>query len=252
MFSLDETTQVVCTNANPRTELHGDERVRAIDLSFCITGENTLLNRIADGLREHHYYNKDLKAGQEPLPGVLIPLPNLRFPRLPLSYPFAKGEKWRGYRWIWDWGTEGEHVDFTDAVLSNLHYDLMEGGSCKIYFTVQYNGPELTDNALHGELSGLPCLSECYIKLIAPGEIVPAKKGYRAGKPDTPPATDGGGDLLSQDEDDDGSGDGDDDEESSEDAGGGTGPKTPEEALTAAAGGGAANTGGVWPFKDAA
>ena len=197
-FELLTTTQATCTNANSRPELHGDERVRAIDLTFCLTGENTLLDLIQPGLREHHYFNKAMTAGQEVLPGVVIPLPNLRYPRLPLTYQFAKGEKWRGYRWIWDWGTEGEHADFTDVVLSNLHYEIMEGGTCKIFFTVQYNGEELQDNDVYGELSGLAAMGEVYFKLIAPPDIVLAKKGYRAGQPDTPPPRNdtGTGNLL--------------------------------------------------------
>lgn len=198
MFQLTEITEAICTNANTRYELHGEERVRAIDLSFSLTGENTLLDLIQDGLREHHYFNKALKDGQEALPGVLIPLPDLRFPRLPLSYHFAKGEKWRGYRWIWDWGTDGEHADFTDVVLSNVHYELLQGGSCKVHYTLQYNGPELADNEIYGELAGLASMGTIYSKLIAPPELIPVKKGYRAGKPDTPPpaADTGTGNLL--------------------------------------------------------
>jgi hypothetical protein len=201
MFQIEKPTQVTCLKANPRTELHGNEKVRAIDLAFCLTGENNLLNQIQQGLREHHYFNKAAEEGQQSLPGELIPLPNLRFPRLPLSYHFAQGEKWRGYRFIWDWGTDERHVDFTDVALSGLHYDLLEGGSCKVYFTVQYNGEELEDNELYGELSGMASMGDVHIQLTAPAELIPAKKGYRAGKPDTPqqPAGDDGksGDLLS-------------------------------------------------------
>lgn len=186
-FELPELTQVVITNANPRRELHGEEKVRAIDLTFSITGENTLLDLIEPGLREHHYCNKALKAGQETLPEVVIPLPNLRFPKLPLTYRWGgTSDKVRGYRFIWDWGLEGEHVDFTDAVLANLNYEIQEGGSVILKGTVQYNGDELQDNALYGELSGLASEGPVFIKLIAPAELLPAKKGYRAGKPDTP------------------------------------------------------------------
>lgn len=232
-FELPTTIQVACVNANPRTEMHGTELVRAIDLSFKMTGENTLLDRIQPGLREHHFTNNALKDGQEQLPGVLIPLPNLRFPRLPLAYNFAKGEKWRGYRWIWDWGIDGAHMDFTDAVLSNLHYELMEGGSCNVLFTVQYNGDELNDNEIYGELAGLAAIGDVHMQLLAPVELLPAKKGYRAGKPDTQPVTDvtdKGGDLLGGvDEGGAGSADGDDSEED-----------TPEKALRRAHGAGEA------------
>lgn len=69
-FKLELVTKVSVTNANPRRELHGEDKVRAIDLSFSLTGENTLLDSIETGLREHHYFNKALKEGQEILPGV--------------------------------------------------------------------------------------------------------------------------------------------------------------------------------------
>lgn len=160
--------------------------MRAIDISFTLTGENTLLDLLELGLREHHYFNKAVKDGQEALPGVLIPLPNLRHPLLPTSFEYARKQRWRGYRFIWDWGIDGARVDFSDAVLTGLHYDLFEGGSVTIKGKVQYNGDELLDNDLFGELSGLAAEGEIYIKLLAPAELVQAKKGYRAGKPDTP------------------------------------------------------------------
>lgn len=77
-------------------------------------------------------------------------------------------------------------MDFSDAVLTGLHYDLFEGGSVTIKGKVQYNGDELLDNDLFGELSGLAAEGEIYIKLLAPAELLQAKKGYRAGRPDTP------------------------------------------------------------------
>jgi hypothetical protein len=185
-FQLVDVTKITITNANPRRELHGDEKVRAIDLSFVLTGENTLLDLIEPGLREHHFCNKALTAGQEPLPEVVIPLPNLRFPRLPLAYKFANGEKWRGYRLVRDYGLEEESFDFTDVVLASLHYEIAEGGSVKIFGSLQYNGEELADNDLYGMLSGLASEGDIHVKLLAPAELVTAKKGYRAGKPDTP------------------------------------------------------------------
>lgn len=209
-FELAKTTQVLVTNANPRRELHGDERVRAIDIAFSLKGENTLLDLIEPGLREHHYFNRALKDGQEPLPDVAIPLPNLRYPKLPTAFHYAKGEKWRGYRFVWDWGIEGAHVDFTDVVLANLHYEVIEGGSVNIMGTIQYNGEELQDNDVYGELAGLASQGEIYIQLLAPGELMPVKKGYRAGKPDTPAAaqddcgggaTGGAGGMFDDDDD---------------------------------------------------
>lgn len=193
MFQLEKPTPITITNTNPRRELHGEERVRAIDIAWSMTGENTLLDLIEPGLREHHYCNHALKAGQESLPDMIIPLPNLRRPKLPTAYHYAKGEKWRGYRFVWDWGTEEAHVDFTDVVLANLHYELNEGGSVTIMGTIQYNGDELENNDLYGELSGLASEGEISVMLLAPADMMPAKKGYRAGKPDTQPTQEGDG-----------------------------------------------------------
>ena len=114
-------------------------------------------------------------------------------PQLPLAYHYGKGQKWRGYRFIWDWGLNESHVDFTDAVLSNLQYELSEGGSVTIKGAISYNGEELENNDPFGELSGLAAEGEISIKLLAPAELVQAKKGYRAGKPDTPATTPDGG-----------------------------------------------------------
>lgn len=201
-FQLPELTECTCTNANPRTEMHGEERVRALDLTFKLVGENTLLDRIAPGLREHHYRNKAADASQETLPDVVIPLPNLRFPQLPAD---IKWDQWkvRGYRWIWDWGRDAQHVDFTDAVLASLSYSMQEGGSVEVKFTVSYNGDELADNERYGELCGLAAMGKVHIQLLAPAELVPVKKGWRSGKADAP--TDGGAPLL------EGKGPGDDD-----------------------------------------
>ena len=185
-FELTNPTNVVITNANPRRELHGEEKVRAIDLACSLTGPNTLLDVIEPGLREHHYCNKAAKDGQDEIPGLDIPLPNLRHPQLPLLYHYGKGLKFRGYRLTQDWGLDEYHVDFTDVVVSNLQYELSEGGSVTIKWTISYNGEELQDNELFGELSGLAAEGEISIKLLAPAELVQAKKGYRAGKPDTP------------------------------------------------------------------
>lgn len=223
-FELPEVAKVTVTNANPRRELHGEELVRAIDISFSLTGENTLLDLIEPGLREHHYFNKALKAGQEPLPDVIVPLPNLRFPHLPLAYVYTlPGKKVRGYRWIRDFGIEEAHVDFSDVVLATVRYEIQEGGSVTIFGTIQYNGEELQDNELYGELSGLAAEGEIHMRLIAPGELLAAKKGYRAGRPDTPEnkvQTPGQQEL--------GAGGGSEDEEEELD------PNTPEGALAAA------------------
>jgi hypothetical protein len=197
MFEVPEATAMRCTNANPRREFHGEDPHRAIDLTFALTGENTLLDVIAPGLRSHHYCNRAAEAAQASVPDVAIPLPNLRFPQLPTEIRWNQ-PKARGYRWIWDWGREQQHVDLSDAVLASLAYTLQEGGSVDVKFTVSYNGDELADNTLYGELCGMASMGDVHVQLLAPPDLVPVKKGWRSGKVDAPLASDGGGELFSE------------------------------------------------------
>lgn len=199
MFQLETETEAVCTNANPRREFHGKELVRAIDLTFEITGENTLLDVIEQGLRRHHYTNAAADAGQIDLDTVEaanLPLPNLRFAKLPTENIRYGETKTRGYRWLWSWGIEAGHVDFTDVVVHGINYTIQEGGSCTVKFTVTYNGDELSDNELYGELCALASMGKLFIQLLAPPEVIAVKKGYRAGKPDTSSRTDPGQQSL--------------------------------------------------------
>lgn len=186
MFQLTEATEVNITNANPRREMHGEEKVRAIDLTYNLTGDNSLLDLIQDGLRKHHFCNRAADAQQDSLlPDEMAHLPNIRYPNLPTVYHFQKGVKLRGYRFIWDYGLDEARVDFQDVVLANLQYEIFEGGSVEVKGTIQYNGEELQDNILYGDLCGLAAEEPIYIKLLAPATAQVAKKGYRAGKPDT-------------------------------------------------------------------
>lgn len=195
-FELSETTAVVVTNVNPRRELHGEESVRAIDISCVLTTDNTILDELQEGLRAHHFCNRAAEAQQAELPDVLQVLPNLRFPQLPALYPFNKGVKLRGFTLIRDFGVDEEHIRLDDVVLSSISYEIFEGGTVKLKFTIQYNGDELQDNEVFGELSSLASDGEIFIKLLKPAELKVAKKGYRAGKPDTQTAPEKNKDQL--------------------------------------------------------
>ncbi|MGE4243687.1 hypothetical protein [Ramlibacter sp.] len=188
MFQLEAVTKAECISVTARPEFHGEDKVSALSLRFRIKGENNLLDLIEPGLREHHYFNKAMLPGQETVEGIELPLPNLWHPKLPTKYVWGGNDfKSRGYRWVWDWGTEAEHVDFTDAVLSRITYEIHEGGSVDIEFSVAYNGDELENDTLYGELCKLSAKGEVHIQLFAPPDLMAVKKGYRAGRTDTKP-----------------------------------------------------------------
>lgn len=201
MFQLTTTTAVKCVNANPRREFHGEESHRAIDLTFEYDASTDQLDLIAPGLCRHHYCNRAAEAGQGDFADGDRYLPNLRFPQLPTEVRWNQ-VKARGYRWVWDWGREEEHVNLEDAALAALSYSLREGG-LTIKFTVSYNGESIEDNALYGELCGLPSTGgEVHVQLHAPVEVIPVKKGWRSGKIDEPQTVDGGGQLFVPPDDD--------------------------------------------------
>lgn len=203
MFELLSITEITWTNANPRPEFHGEEHVRAIDLSIRIEGANEdLLERIEPGLCVHHYTNRAAKDGQDQLPEMIGALPNLRHPKLPTVYRYAEDEKPRGYTLEIDYGLADRNIVLEDCVRSSLKYETREGGTVVVDLVLQYNGAELEDNATHGRLCGLAGEGKGHIMLRAPLQPIMVKgKGWRSGKADPQPATDGGGELFKQPED---------------------------------------------------
>jgi hypothetical protein len=197
MFQLKEVREVAFTNSNPRSEFHGEDHVRAIDIAMQIEGSNDLLDLIESGLRAHHYMNREADSGQQLLVDALRHLPDLRFPKLTRSHAYAKGEHWKGYRFVIDYGLDERAVDLSDCVLTGLRYELQEGGSVTIGFTVQFNGDELNDDRLYGRLAGLATLGEGHVQLLAPATLLPVRKGWRSGRADTANA-DGGGELFEE------------------------------------------------------
>jgi hypothetical protein len=64
-IELKGTTNVAIFNVNARPELHGEERVSAVDVGIRLDGENTLLDLMEQGVREHHFCNSAAGARQE-------------------------------------------------------------------------------------------------------------------------------------------------------------------------------------------
>lgn len=196
-FELLTVTEVTFTNANPRAEFHGEEHVRAIDLSISIEGSNELLDMIEPGLLVHHYTNRAAKQGQDQLPEMIAALPNLRHPKLPTTYRYAKDDKPRGYKLEIDHGLGDRNLVLEDCVRGSLAYEIFEGGSVRVDIVLQHNGERLGDNALFGRLASLPAQGTGHILLQAPLQPVLVKgRGWRSGKADTPAGNDGGGELF--------------------------------------------------------
>jgi hypothetical protein len=203
MFHLNDVTEVTCTSANTRQEMHGPEKHDAIDLTFVLRKPNDFLNLIEPGLRDHHYYNEAVaKSGQEPgLAPELMPAPDLRYPMLNRDHVYRPNEKPRGYTFILDYGLgdERSNIVLQDCVLTPVQYTTNPDGIVDFTkVTVQYNGNQLADDHILSRLVRLPAKPVVHMKLIAPEKLVLVKgKGWRSGHPDLKDEpTDGGAPLL--------------------------------------------------------
>lgn len=180
VFEFIEPTAVVLSKVNFRKENHGPDLVQACDLNMSLDIANTLLDKIAPGLRQALYFNAAADLGQDQLDGVDDVLPNLRFPRLN-SGKFAlddKKTKLAGFDLDVEYGLDDErsHIAFDCCKVVKRSIETKEGGTIRLSWQVQYSG-----DRLDGETCGKLALLEqdlITIKLIPPAVQVqeePAK-----------------------------------------------------------------------------
>ena len=126
-------TKVRLIDVNPRSEVHGDVKVPALDLRFQTEMPNQVLLLLHPQLREHIYE----ESKQVALPGVddVSDLTELRFPEL--AAPFKWTEESGGNTLTIDYGIGGESsILFTDCKLHKQAFLPKRGGTCLVSFTV--------------------------------------------------------------------------------------------------------------------
>ncbi len=170
VFEFPEPTDVTLTHANFRKENHGPDLVQACDLNMAVDIPNTLLDKIAPGLRQALYWNAAAEQGQEQLEGVDDILPNLRFPRLN-GGKFAlddKKNKLAGFDLEIEYGLgdEKSNMAFDCCKVVKRVIETKEGGTVRLSWQVQYTGDRL-DTETIGKLAQLE-QDLITIKLIPP------------------------------------------------------------------------------------
>lgn len=165
-FSLDFLTNAKLGNVNFRNELHGDDHVSAVDMSFTINSSNTILDKFDPALLPALYKNAAVESGQASLEGVDGILPNFRFPRL--SLPLKWTAKLSGYYLTIDYGlgNEDSNIEIDACSISKFDISPREGGTVEVKILVQSSSDRLTES-VRGKLSGL-IQSEVQILLTAP------------------------------------------------------------------------------------
>lgn len=200
-FQLETMTSAKLNSANFRSELHGEEHVPAVDLSFTMDQPNIILSYFDGSLLSSLYYCSAASSGQEVLEGVDKVLPNLRFSKL--GTPLKWDDSGKGYYLEIDYGLgpDESNIELDLCTVGEFRITPREGGTVEIKFRVQASGSPLTEKVC-GKLASL-IQREVKILLTAPvvaGTVnpetpLPTSKDdvskalfQEPGKPDTPEA----------------------------------------------------------------
>ena len=129
MFSLKRQSAKL-TSVNPRAEIHGEDRVPAVDLKFEITSSNDVLSEFHPSLRSMLYErpsDPDLADDGESLT-------QLRFKLLgPLKY----AAEFAGYTLRVHWGVSGhDDIVLGDCAVDGFRFDCQDGGSVTVGYRV--------------------------------------------------------------------------------------------------------------------
>ena len=154
-FEFASPIAVHLLNVNTRKELHGEEHVQAVDLSFKVDLPNTWLDGIfSPGLLDSLYFNAFADAGQDRLEGVPESLPNLRFSRLNgQRFTWGGKDKLVGYVLRLEFGL-GDALSNIELELCKVYgriFECKEGGTVTVFFKVS-NASDRLDLATCGKL----------------------------------------------------------------------------------------------------
>lgn len=132
MFSL-EKQQCKLDNLNPRAEIHGPDKVLAVDLSISFKASNDVLSEFDPYLKAAFYTKGDAAQGE--LIDDANYLPTLKFP---LLHALKWEKEYAGYELIVHLGLGGKNsdVEMIECQVDNFKFDLQDGGSVITSFRV--------------------------------------------------------------------------------------------------------------------
>lgn len=145
MFSLSQQ-QTSINSFTPRMEKHGNENVLAGTLKCETTMHNSVLDLFDKGFKKLLY--------RKPAPGEQTELPlgdsdGLTARKLPQLKPLSWDEDFPGYKIEIVSGLALDEVLYLDDVeVSGFVFEALDGGSCKVKFTANFNQDGRTSGKL--------------------------------------------------------------------------------------------------------
>jgi hypothetical protein len=127
-------------NLNIRTEMHGDERQRAVDLAFEFSGANNLLSKLHPDLRAAFYKPQDTQD--------MLTADHMPVARFPLLGPISWDLEIPRTRLQLHGETPADDVVLGGGKTNQFKLEMMDGGTVKWKFRVQFPNPD--DQAIAG------------------------------------------------------------------------------------------------------
>jgi hypothetical protein len=165
-LSFPAFTKMLITNVNIRSEVHGADRIPAMDISVRQTLSNEVLSELDGALRSMFYMAADEKPQQAPLEGIapISDMPKLRSTNIG---PVTVKREFVGYTFTARFGaTDTDNPTVGDCKVNNFKAALKEGGSIDLSYRIQCSGVD------KDQIGGFGVLVQHEIEctLIAPGE----------------------------------------------------------------------------------
>lgn len=160
-------TKVKLVDVNPRSEVHGDVKVPALDLRFSVDMPNAVLTLLHPELREL-IYEESLQGHLDGIE-VVSDHTELRFPEL--APPFRWVEEITGYALTVDYGLGDDlsGIQLNDCKLHKQTFHPKKGGTCTVLFTLSCTHG--LDESAVGRL-GMRVQHDHYIQLTLPEPVV--------------------------------------------------------------------------------
>lgn len=133
MLDLKQQDMVV-EHINFRPELHGTDKVTAVDVKLSANMPPSILDQIVPGMREA-FFKPANSAGQ--MSGGL----QLTFPDL--ENKFAVDKDIPGYILAIAWGANGKTLDYADVEVGKIRLELINGGAVTLTVRLQIGGDPL-------------------------------------------------------------------------------------------------------------
>lgn len=169
-FTIPTMTAVTITSVNVRSELHGEDRVPAVDIGMKLSARNDVLSEFDGALRSMLYQKvpKGHAASQGELDGVepVSDLPMLRSTNL--QQPLRLKSELVGCTLTIDRGLGGSsNIVVSGCKVNHVRVDCKEGGSVDLMFRVQ--AANLTGDVIGKLAPLLGC--ETHVTLHPPADL---------------------------------------------------------------------------------